>query len=218
MATQPLPAPRSKAKLIESKSSSDNKSDDEIDIYEMQTQLLPTKSPQKSEDRNVSYSIDAQAPTVIDKENIYDMATQALPTSTPYSHKTTTSSVPSTVPRRKLPIHIEDDDFFDMPTQRLPTPVRGRSLRMQRTISASASKVKMDRITPDTDEDSAAKLIPKSIEPSIKTPKKDQRKSGAIKQKWIFVSSSSDENDSDEMEKNSKTLVDIHMIKIFILF
>lgn len=164
-----------------------NKIDDEDSIYGMETQPLP----------EMFLNTNAQAPQELtsaaqdEEDSIYMMETQPMPE---MFRNPSRDSVGN------------DAIFTNMKAQitQSSTPQR-QSNRIADNTRRYNKSAKVRRISPDTDDDSIAKLIPKVMDESIdKLKVSDKQKNKKLKQMWLFVSSSDDEG-LDELMSESKS-------------
>lgn len=143
----------------------------------------------------------------IDTDNIFNMLTQPLPiSSTPKAGKASIPREPKPLETPISPNESDDEDIFNMLTQPMPTVSSLKNARKSAGILLTQKRTATERddVSPETDDDSKAKLIPKDqdvIEAIVSEIRAEER--GKQKQKWMFVSSS-DEDEEDENEEDKK--------------
>lgn len=164
------------------------------------------------------------APSHQDTETPNDEATQIVlefqrpsfaaqpSTSARFVDKRSAKDDPYDMLTQRLHQPTSGDDIYDLLTQEMPVDssvsmaARDQAMHKDFNRIASASTPRRDgeakRKSPDTQEDSVAKLIPKDDEP----PMKRQKPSKKTKHKWLFVSSS-DEEDASDSDENDDALV-----------
>lgn len=166
------------------------------DPYEMATQIMPRPSTSAyGSPQNHANDV---------KMDVYDMPTQSL---SQFQQRINT-----TIGICRESTNIPYNDIYDMLTQERPRNSRASAEGVDQTMvndfhkiaNASTPHKSSDQIryknpqkrkSPDTQEDSLAKLIPKFDEPPMKRqkPPKDKKK----KRIWLFVSSSDEEAEND---------------------
>lgn len=150
------------------------------DIFNMMTQVASKFFPAEE-----------AAPTE-DDVPAYDMPTQINPACHPYLSDSANAVAENNddiydVLTQQLPVnrdHVMDVDFDRVPT--CSTPHKTIDILRQRNAAV------LKRKSPDSQEGSIAKMIPKCDEPPVK-----KRKPTKKKQMWLFVSSSDEEGADD---------------------
>lgn len=187
--------------------------DDDESIYNKLTQV----DMQAQSNLNDGSEAQCQGENIIDDEDsIYMMETQAMPEIFLNTNAPEITSAP----------HDEEDSIYMMETQPMPemleNPTRYSigndaifmNMKTQITQSSTPQREsyrisdkkpsKARRISPDTDDDSIAKLIPKVMDESIDRLKiSDNQRNKKLKQMWLFVSS--DDDSLDEVMSENKT-------------
>lgn len=216
MNTQPLLARTSNDLKEKATANIPEINEDEDDIYVAATQ------PMASTSRSVRTSDEDgnDALLDIDKENIYDQSKQILPTSSTPNVKRGAASIRSPSPQsvtststksgRPSMTESDEEDIYSAQTQPMkqppsPSPLTSKSFGLRLLEHKRTSLKRRDRVSPETDEESTAKLIPKEkaeVERLLSAMKeKEGKKPKKVKQKWLFVSSSDEEEDEDEEPK-----------------